>query len=130
MQQVEQREALDMVTARFFKGLGDPTRLRILEFLKGGEKAAGDIVEHLALPQNQVSMHLGCLRWCGYVTTRREGRYVIYSLVDPRVIELIRLAKELVHGSEAFIMACEVIGKTNENLTNVTGWRNNQTRAE
>ena len=119
-----------MVTARFFKGLGDPTRLRILEFLQGGEKTAGDIVEHLALPQNQVSMHLGCLKWCGYVTTRREGRYVIYSLADPRVTELIGLAKELVHGSEAFIMACEVIGKTDENLTNVTGWRNSQTRAE
>ena len=53
---VENREALDTVTARFFKGLGDSVRLRILEFLQGGEKSVGEIVEHLGLPQNQVSM--------------------------------------------------------------------------
>ena len=40
---VENKEALEAVTARFFKGLGDPTRLRILDFLQGGEKAVGEI---------------------------------------------------------------------------------------
>ena len=79
----EQKEALDLVTARFFKGLGDPIRLKTLQFLCDGERAVGEIVEHLGLPQNQVSMHLGCLRWCGYVNTRKEGRYVYYSLADP-----------------------------------------------
>ena len=77
-----ERDALDAVTARFFKGLGDVNRLKILEFLKGGEKTVGAIVEHVGLPQNQVSMHQRCLRWCGYVDTRRDGRYVLYSLGD------------------------------------------------
>ena len=77
-----ERDALDAVTARFFKGLGDVNRLKILEFLKGGEKTVGAIVEHVGLPQNQVSMHMRCLRWCGYVDTRRDGRYVLYSLRD------------------------------------------------
>jgi DNA-binding transcriptional ArsR family regulator len=122
--QVENREALYTVTARFFKGLGDPARLRILEFLEDGEKSVGEITEHLRLPQNQVSMHLGCLRWCGYVKTRREGRYVFYSLADSRMLEIMRLAQELLQGSEVYLMTCEVIGKTDENLTNVTGWRN------
>ena len=122
--QVENREALEAVTARFFKGLGDPTRLRILEFLQEGEKSVGEIVQHLGLPQNHVSMHLGCLRWCGYVTTRREGRYVFYTLVDVRVTQIVRLAQELLHGSEVYLMTCDVIERTDENLANVTPSKN------
>ena len=128
--QIEQREALYTVTARFFKGLGDPIRLKILEFLQDGERPVGEIVDHLSLPQNQVSMHLGCLRWCGYVKTRKEGRYVYYSLGDPRVMDIIALAKELLAGSEVHLMTCEVIGKTDENLTNITGWRHNGVKVE
>ncbi len=120
---VQNEEALHTVTARFFKGLGDPVRLRILEFLEDGEKPVGQIVDRLGLPQNQVSMHLGCLRWCGYVRTRRDGRYIFYSLGDSRVLEILRLARELLSGSEVYLMTCEVIGKTDKNLANVTGWR-------
>ncbi len=119
---IEDNQALETVTARFFKGLGDPVRLRILEFLEAGESSVGEIVAHLELPQNQVSMHLGCLRWCGYVTTRRQGRYVFYSLGDSRVTEIVRLARELLYGSEVYLMTCDVIDKTDENLANVTGW--------
>ena len=112
--------------ARFFKGLGDPLRLRILEFLDGGERSVGEIVDHLELPQNQVSMHLGCLRWCGYVDTRREGKYVFYSLSDARVIEILGLAQGLLRGSEVYLMACDVLdrGDSSKNLANVTGWLN------
>ena len=126
--QIESREALETVTARFFKGLGDPVRLRILKFLDGGERSVGEITDHLELPQNRVSMHLGCLRWCGYVTTRREGRYVYYSLGDGRVTEILNLAREMLNGSEVYLMTCEVIGKTDENLANVTGWRKGAVR--
>ena len=124
--QSENREALHTVTARFFKGLGDPLRLRILEFLDGGERSVGEIVEHLELPQNQVSMHLGCLRWCGYVNTRREGKYVFYSLSDPRVTQILGLAQELLRGSEVYLMACELLdrGDNPDSLSNVTGWLN------
>ena len=117
------KEALTVVTARFFKGLGDPIRLEILEFLKGGEKTVTEIVEHLGLPQNRVSMHLGCLRWCPYVHTRKEGRFVLYSLADSRVSDIMELAQSLLLGSETHLLTCDVIGQTDENLTNVTGWR-------
>ena len=119
----ENDEALHTLTARFFKGLGDPVRLRILDFLDGGERSVGEIVEHLNMPQNTVSMHLGCLRWCGYVSTRREGRFIFYSLGDAKVTQIIRLAQELLHGSEVYLTTCEVIGQTQANLANVTGWR-------
>ena len=124
--QSENRVALHTVTARFFKGLGDPSRLRILEFLDGAERSVGEIVEHLELPQNQISMHLGCLRWCGYVNTRREGKYVFYSLSDPRVTRILGLARELLRGSEVYLMACEVLdsGDNPDSLSNVTGWLN------
>lgn len=122
---LQDREALNLVTARFFKGLGDPIRLKILEFLEDGERSVSEIVERLGLSQNHVSMHLGCLRWCGYVKTRKEGRYVYYSLGDPKVMKILHLAKELLQGSETHLLTCEVIGKTDENLTNVTGWRGN-----
>ena len=116
------KEALDTVTARFFKGLGDPIRLRILKLLQGGERSVGEIVERLGLPQNTVSMHLGCLRWCGYVETRRDGRYVYYSLGDPRVSQIVELARGLLRGSEVYLMTCDVIGSTDENLVNVSPW--------
>lgn len=121
-------EALAAVTARFFKGLGDPARLQILEFLEGGEKTVTEIVEHLGMPQNRVSMHLGCLRWCAYVHTRKEGRFVLYSLADSRVTDIIGLAKSLLEGSETYLMTCEIIGNTDENPTNVTGWRGGKQR--
>ena len=121
--ELENSEALSTVTARFFKGLGAPVRLRIIEFLQGGERPVGEIVEHLGLPQNQVSMHLSCLRWCGYAKTRREGRHIFYSLGDSRLTDILRLAHELLHGSEVYLMTCELIGKTDENLANVTAWR-------
>ena len=126
----ENQEALYTVTARFFKGLGDPVRLRILEFLREGERPVGEIVEHLGLPQNQVSMHLGCLKWCGYVSTRRDGRYIFYSLADIRITDLLRLASEMLSGSEVYLMTCEVIGTTDDNLANVTGWRNKRIKSD
>lgn len=121
--QTKDEQALDVLTARFFKGLGDPVRLQIIELLRGGEMSVGQIVEALELPQNRVSMHLACLRWCGYARTRKEGRRVFYSLGDTRIGELVDSAREMLFGSEAYLMTCEVIGKTDENLANVTGWR-------
>ena len=124
--QVQNQEALTTVTARFFKGLGDPVRLEIMRMLETGEKSVSEMVAALDLPQNLVSMHLGCLRWCGYVSTRKEARFVYYSLTDPRVTEIIRLAEGLLQGSEVYLMTCDVINTTEKNLTNVTGWRNVQ----
>ena len=69
--------------AKYFRGLGDPTRLRILRLLDDAdEQAVGEIVRRLGLPQATVSTHLACLRWCGFVSTRRDDRFVIYALAD------------------------------------------------
>jgi DNA-binding transcriptional ArsR family regulator len=96
--------------AKYFRGLGDPTRLRILDLLaEEGELAVGELVERLGQPQATVSTHLGCLRWCGFVATRREQRAVIYRIADERVRALIELAHALLADNAEHVAACTTI---------------------
>ena len=95
------------LVAKYFRGLGDPTRLRILELLREEEElTVGELVERLAQPQPKVSSHLACLRWCGFVNSRRDGRLVSYSIADPRVGELIELGQALLADNADHIAAC------------------------
>lgn len=97
------------VLARFFHGLADPTRVEILLFLLEGPKTAGEIVRHVGRYQPSVSAHLTCLRFCGYVEARREGRNVRYELIDRRVRRLVEQAKRILTDNAERIMACRVI---------------------
>jgi len=95
------------LVAKYFRGLGDPTRLRVLELLaEHGELPAGALVERLELPQATVSTHLGCLRWCGFVATRREHRSVLYRIADERVSAMVSLANELLRDNAEHVAAC------------------------
>ncbi len=85
-----------VLTAKFFRALGDPTRLAILRAVLDGEKNVSELVKLTGSPQGRVSSHLACLRWCGYVTARREGRRVYYRVTDPRVPRILELAAEMV----------------------------------
>jgi DNA-binding transcriptional ArsR family regulator len=98
--------ATDLV-AKYFRGLGDPIRLRILEFLRlEGELSVGELVSRLAIPQPKVSNHLACLRWCGFVDARREGRTIYNRLADPRVAEMLDLAESLLSDNADHVSAC------------------------
>jgi ArsR family transcriptional regulator, cadmium/lead-responsive transcriptional repressor len=66
--------------ARFFRVLGDPTRLKILELLTAGEHTVGQLVTIVGQPQPRISTHLACLRHCGFVATERQGKEVVYRL--------------------------------------------------
>jgi ArsR family transcriptional regulator, cadmium/lead-responsive transcriptional repressor len=79
----------------FFCTLSDPTRLALLDFLLGEEHTVSECMEHVGLSQRRVSVHLGCLADCGYVSARREGRYTYYRLTDSRVADLIALTRTL-----------------------------------
>jgi DNA-binding transcriptional ArsR family regulator len=95
------------LVAKYFRGLGDPTRLRILELLRAeGELSAGELTRRLAQPQPRVSNHLGCLRWCGFVDTRRDHRVIYYRLADDRVAALLELAHGLLAGNADHVAAC------------------------
>jgi ArsR family transcriptional regulator, cadmium/lead-responsive transcriptional repressor len=86
----------DDVLAKVFRGLGDPTRLRLLAALREGEHTVGELVDLVGLPQPRVSSHLAALRWCGFVTARRQHRAVHYRIADPRVLELVTAAQGVV----------------------------------
>jgi ArsR family transcriptional regulator, cadmium/lead-responsive transcriptional repressor len=95
------------LVAKYFRGLGDPSRLRILELLqREGELTVGALVERLGLPQPQVSNHLACLRWCGFVEARREGRLVFNRIADGRVEAMLELAQSLLADNAEHVAAC------------------------
>ncbi len=95
--------------ARFFRALGDPTRLRLLSLLLERERTVTELVEAVGAPQGRISTHLGCLRWCGLVTARREGRQMIYAITDPRVRALLGTAGAMLRDYAAGIASCGVI---------------------
>jgi DNA-binding transcriptional ArsR family regulator len=94
------------VVARFFRALGDPARLRLLEFLLGGEHTVTECVRQIGLSQGRVSAHLACLAGCGYVEGRREGRFSWYKVADPRVADLVVLARSMAADNAAALAAC------------------------
>jgi ArsR family transcriptional regulator, cadmium/lead-responsive transcriptional repressor len=93
--------------AKYFRVFADPSRLRMLEALEAeGELSVGDLVERLGLPQPSVSNHLACLRWCGFVSARREHRTVYNGIADQRVSEVIKLGRALLNENEEHVAAC------------------------
>ncbi|MDQ3433913.1 MAG: metalloregulator ArsR/SmtB family transcription factor [Actinomycetota bacterium] len=104
----EQPVATDIM-AKYFRGFGEPTRLRILELLADGERAVGELVELTGEPQPKVSNHLACLRWCGFVESRREHRTIFYRVADPRVLKMVELARSLLEDNAEHVAACHTI---------------------
>lgn len=95
------------LVAKYFRGLGDPTRLRILELLQqDGELSVGELVERLGIAQPKVSNHLACLRWCGFIDARREHRTVYNRIADERVVAMLELAHALLEDNEEHVAAC------------------------
>src|SRR5216683_3387664 len=94
------------LVARFFRALGDPARLRLLEFLLPGEHTVSECVAHIGLSQGRVSVHLACLADCGYVQVRRSGRFAWYKVADPRVADLVVLARSLAADNAAALADC------------------------
>jgi DNA-binding transcriptional ArsR family regulator len=104
----EQPAPLDLV-AKYFRALGDPTRLRLIAVLEKEELSVGELVERLELPQPKASKHLACLRWCGFVLTRREHRTVYYRVADDRVAEILALGRALLADNAEHVAACGTV---------------------
>jgi DNA-binding transcriptional ArsR family regulator len=81
--------------AELCKTFADPTRLMIINQLRQGEKAVGNLVQVLQAPQAVVSRHLAVLRTRGIVTTRREGVSVYYRLADPKILDACDIVHEI-----------------------------------
>ena len=95
------------LVGKYFRALGDPTRVQILELLREhGELSVGELVDRLAVSQPKVSNHLACLRWCGFLVTRREHPSVLYRIADERVSELLALGRGLLADNAEHVAAC------------------------
>lgn len=81
--------------AKLFRGLGDPTRLAIVQVLAGGERRVTDLVAELGTSQPNISGHLACLKECGLVLDRPQGRAVFYSLATSELFDVLRSAEAL-----------------------------------
>jgi ArsR family transcriptional regulator, cadmium/lead-responsive transcriptional repressor len=102
----EQPSETDLL-AKYFRVLCDRSRLRILEALAAsGELSVGELANRLDLAQPNVSNHLACLRWCGFVEARREHRAVFSRIADPDVLRLIELARGLLEKNEDHVASC------------------------
>lgn len=94
------------IRAKLLRGLGDVSRLRVLETLRDGRLSAGEIVRRTGLSQPNASMHLHCLADCGLVTWERDGRFVYYRLADKEVVRLLDQVDELLLRVGPLIEAC------------------------
>lgn len=92
--------------AKLFRGLADPSRLALLEELRAGPKTVSELVVATGLSQPNVSGHLACLKDCGLVAGRQEGRYVTYALADPRIDVVLRGAEGILADVAAQVYAC------------------------
>lgn len=81
--------------AEFFKALGHPLRIRVLELLSERERSVSELLAHVAAEQPHLSQQLAVLRRAGFVVARREGSAVVYALADERVAELLALARQM-----------------------------------
>jgi DNA-binding transcriptional ArsR family regulator len=87
--------------AKFYKVLGDETRLKILYALSQKERCVSDLVDILDMSQSSVSHQLRILRDNGQVRTRRDGRNIYYSLDDQHVLDIFQEAlQHIVHRME------------------------------
>lgn len=81
--------------AQLFRVLGHPVRIRALELLMDGERTVGDLQAALGLDSSGASQHLAALRQQGVVESRRAGTSVYYRIRDPRVSQLMVVAREI-----------------------------------
>jgi DNA-binding transcriptional ArsR family regulator len=82
--------------AEFFRTLGHPARIRVLELLSEGDRAVHELLAEITIEQSSLSQQLAVLRLAGLVEQRREAGQVIYSLALPEVVDLLAAARAII----------------------------------
>jgi len=91
------QDELRKFKAGIFQALGHPTRIAIIECLRAGELNAGSLITQLGIEQANASQHLSVLRSKHIVSSRREGNQILYSVRDPRIIEVLDIMRRYFH---------------------------------
>ena len=93
--------------AKLFRSLGDQTRLALLLALLDGERRVTDLVQEVGTSQANVSNHLTCLRECGLVAARPDGRQTFYRVATDEVVALLGAAEGLLAETGDAIELCK-----------------------
>jgi len=93
-----------------FRSMADVTRLRIVQHLARGEARVVDLTDALGLAQSTVSKHLACLRDCGLVDYRVEGRQSFYTLTLPELMDLLAAAEGVLAATGCAVALCPTYG--------------------
>ncbi|MPZ66020.1 MAG: metalloregulator ArsR/SmtB family transcription factor [Pseudonocardiaceae bacterium] len=93
-----------------FRSLAEPTRLAIMRRLASGEARVVDLTVELRLAQSTVSSHLACLRGCGLVDYRPQGRASVYQLARPELMDLLQAAETLLAATGEAVALCPNYG--------------------
>lgn len=103
------RDAL-VPAAALFNSLADPVRLAIVQRLAQGEARVVDLTSQLGLAQSTVSKHVACLRGCGLVDFRPDGRQSFYFVARPELLDLLRAAEGLLAATGEAVALCSAYG--------------------
>ena len=87
------------VKAEFFKTLGHPARIRVLEVLREGERPVNELIPEVGIEPSHLSQQLAVLRRANLVRSRKVGASVIYSVSEPRIFQLLEVAKAILTSS-------------------------------
>lgn len=96
-----------LTKAKLFRGLGDPSRLSVIESLRDGPKCVSDIVAMTGLSQPGVSTHLACLRDCGLVERQAQGRFAFYRIASDEVRAILESAETVLMDVCQLVDDCE-----------------------
>ena len=94
-QRPDDPEGLRQFKAEFFKALGHPMRILILERLRAGPSSVGKLTEAIGAPESSISQQLAVLRSRNIVVSERRGTTVIYRVRDPELFELLDVARRI-----------------------------------
>ena len=96
--------------AALFHSLGDPNRLAIVQRMAQGEVRVAELTAELGLAQSTISAHVACLRDCGLVQGRTQGRSIYYSLTRPELMDLLAAAEALLAATGNAVDLCPTYG--------------------
>lgn len=95
-------DELTAARAEILKAIAQPTRMKIIEFLRDGERCVCEIFPAIAEEQSNTSRHLNMMQGCGILQRRKDGVKIMYRLKHPEVLEIMELAtailKREIHG--------------------------------
>jgi DNA-binding transcriptional ArsR family regulator len=92
---------------KFLRGFADKTRIQILESIKDQEKTVSEIVNDIKGNQSNISQHLACLKGCGIIVGRQEGKFCYYSLRNQQVRDLLTMFDVVLSDVQTDVACCE-----------------------